>query len=154
FFAAVTGNTSHTALGVISNSSDVEIIDIGMTGHKMWGSEFADYQRTSFFPMATVKNIPSEFLPEKSVYNYPNPVTGNKTNIRYYLKESSEIKIMIFDLAGALVAELNSSGIGGFENETVWDVSNISSGVYYAHVDIKGNSGNSGNKIIKIAVIK
>ncbi len=154
FNAAVPGNTSHTALGVISNSSDVEIIDIGMTGHKMWGSEFADYQRTSFFPMATVKNIPSEFLPEKSVYNYPNPVTGNKTNIRYYLKESSEIKIMIFDLAGALVAELNSSGIGGFENETVWDVSNISSGVYYAHVDIKGNSGNSGNKIIKIAVIK
>ncbi|MCK9279035.1 MAG: T9SS type A sorting domain-containing protein [Melioribacteraceae bacterium] len=147
-------NTLHTAVGVITNLTELEVIDIGLKSDKIWGSSFADFSKTSFFSMASVKNVSSDFLPEKSVYNYPNPVTGSTTNIRYYLKESSEIKIMIFDLAGALVAELNSTGIGGFENETVWDVSNISSGVYYAHVDIKGNSGSSGNKIIKIAVIK
>ncbi|MFA7287872.1 MAG: T9SS type A sorting domain-containing protein [Melioribacteraceae bacterium] len=154
FNSQESANILNTAVGVISNLTDLEVIDIGIKSDKMWSSGFSDFSKTSFFPMATVKNVPSEFLPEKSVYNYPNPVTGNTTNIRYYLKENSEVKIMIFDLSGALVAELNSNGIGGYENETVWDVSNISSGVYYAHVDIKSNSGSSGNKIIKIAVIK
>ena len=87
-------------------------------------------------------------------YNWPNPVYGSSTNIRYYVSEDSDVKIKIVDLAGELVAELNNKARGGFDNETVWDVSKIQSGVYYAYIEVKGSSGNSANKIIKIAVIK
>jgi len=57
-------------------------------------------------------------------------------------------------MAGDLAAELSGNGIGGVDNEIIWDVTNIQSGVYFARVEAKGSSGQSSFKIIKIAVIK
>jgi len=57
-------------------------------------------------------------------------------------------------LAGDLVAELFDTALGNFDNETVWNVSDIQSGVYFAHLEVTGSTGKSDSKIIKIAVIK
>lgn len=94
------------------------------------------------------------FFPKERVYNWPNPVYGSETNIRYYVSEDSKINIKIFDLAGGFVAELNSDARGGSDNETVWNVTDIQSGVYLARVEASGVSGKKENSIIKIAVIK
>ncbi len=95
----------------------------------------------------------TEFFPKSFVYNWPNPVYGNTTQIRYFVSENADVTIKIFDLVGLKIAELKSRAVGGIDNEIQWDVSGIQSGVYLAHVE-----ANSGNKtesaIIKIAVIK
>lgn len=95
------------------------------------------------------------YLPQESVYNYPNPVVSGQTFIRYYVSEDSDISVKIFDLAGDYVAELKGFGQGGMDGEISWNVGNIQSGVYLARVEAKSTvSGKSDYKIIKIAIIK
>ena len=60
--------------------------------------------------------------------------------------------IKIFDLAGDLVTEFDGPGVGGRDNETVWDVSGVQTGIYYAHIDASGPAA-SGAVVIKIAVV-
>ncbi len=95
------------------------------------------------------------YFPEELAYNWPNPVYEGETYIRFYVAEDSKAIIHIFDLAGALVAEMNVNALGGINNEIAWDITGIQSGVYFAHLEVTGAlSGNSGYKIIKIAVVK
>ncbi|MDW7682377.1 MAG: FG-GAP-like repeat-containing protein, partial [bacterium] len=56
-------------------------------------------------------------LPEKAVYNYPNPTEGNSTVIRYYLRDAARVTIRIYDMAGELVQELEGSGFEAMDNE-------------------------------------
>jgi len=83
-----------------------------------------------------------------------HPVYEGSTNIRYFVSEDSKINIKIFDLAGDFVAELDDDAQGGMDNETVWNVSNIQSGVYLTRIEAVSNSGKSEFAIIKIAVVK
>jgi hypothetical protein len=97
--------------------------------------------------------LSSEFLPKSRVYNWPNPVYGRSTQIRYYTSEESNITVTILDLSGVKVTELKGSGTAGMDSEISWDVSNIQSGVYLARVEARGTS-KSEVAIIKIAVVK
>ena len=108
----------------------------------------------SFITSAFTNNTVNEFFPERKAYNYPNPVYGNQTAIRYYVNEDSKINIKIFDLAGDYVAELNDNAQGGMNNETVWNVNDIQSGVYLARIEAAGLSGKTESVVIKIAVVK
>ncbi|MEK6553482.1 MAG: hypothetical protein AABZ54_08555, partial [Bacteroidota bacterium] len=123
-------------------------------GKSYWSGEYGDAINSSFVAAPSLSQQVTDFFPVNKAYNWPNPVYGSSTNIRYYVSEDSDVKIKIIDLAEELVAELNNKARGGFDNETVWDVSKIQSGVYYAYIEVKGSSGNSANKIIKIAVVK
>lgn len=91
---------------------------------------------------------------EAKAYNWPNPVYDDVTYIRYYVGSDSDIEIKIFDIAGDFVDEITDEATGGFENETPWNVTDIQSGVYMAHLKVTGKAGGSASKIIKIAVIK
>ena len=95
----------------------------------------------------------SEFFPAERVYNWPNPVYGGKTYLRYYLRADAEVRITLYDLAGDLVAEFPGPGIGGADNEIGWDVAGVSSGIYFAHIEASGAAGN-GKAIVKVAVVK
>lgn len=108
----------------------------------------------SYFALPERQAAGSENLDKNLTYNYPNPVYEGSTYIRYYVKEDSRISIRIFDLAGELAAELNSSARAGVESETKWDVSAIQSGVYLARIEAVSASGKTESKIIKIAVVK
>lgn len=119
-----------------------------------WGSEYAGNTNNSTISIISQDGRITEFFPLDKTYNWPNPVYGSETNIRYYVAENAEIDIKIFDLAGGLVAELKDNAIGGYDNETIWNVTNIQSGVYYARVEVKSSNGQSASKIIKIAIIK
>jgi hypothetical protein len=124
------------------------------TGRKDWSELFGNNSNHSSLSSASNTNTINEFFPTSRAYNYPNPVYNGQTAIRYYVGEDSKINIKIFDLAGDFVAELNDDAQGGLDNETVWNVSNIQSGVYLARIEANGSSGKSESVIIKIAVVK
>lgn len=107
----------------------------------------AEWTPTSIIPRDNT------FLPKMRVYNWPNPVYGNSTNIRYYTSEDANITITILDLSGVKITELKGKGFKGMDNEVVWDVSNIQSGVYLARVEAQGPN-KSDVTFIKIAVVK
>jgi len=81
-------------------------------------------------------------------------VYDSKTYIRYYLNGTpSEVIIKILDLSGELVVALPSKGVANADNEVVWDVSTVQSGIYYGVVEATID-GAKETKIIKIAVVK
>lgn len=123
-------------------------------GNIYWSEEYGNPQNNAFVDAAENTNRINEFFPTERAYNYPNPVYGGETFIRYYVAEDSRINIKIFDLAGDYVAELTDEAQGGMDNETIWDVTNVQSGVYLARVEATADSGNSEFAIIKIAVVK
>jgi hypothetical protein len=96
----------------------------------------------------------SEKLPADKVYNWPNPVYDSKTYIRYYLNgNTSTVNIKILDLSGELITKLAGSNYSNSDNEVVWDVSNVQSGIYYGVIEADID-GSKETKIIKIAVVK
>ncbi len=97
--------------------------------------------------------ISSAFFPKERAYNWPNPVYGGKTFIRYFVKENATVKIKIFDLAGDLVTELNGPGVAGVDNEVEWNVGEVQSGVYLARIEANG-AGKSEVVVVKVAVVK
>jgi hypothetical protein len=63
------------------------------------------------------------------------------------------VTIRIYDLSGDLVDEFPGSGHDHTENEMVWDLSDIASGVYLCRVEARG-SGGTETAFCKIAVVK
>jgi len=144
-----------TALAVITEENRFMSWTISQfDGKQFWTEENGSPSNASFVKAADNTESITEFFPQSKAYNWPNPVYESTTNIRYYVSEDSDAEVNIFDLAGDLVAKLNGKGTGGFDNEIVWDVSDIQSGVYFAHLKVTGVSGKTDTKIIKIAVIK
>lgn len=98
--------------------------------------------------------VVSDKLPKDKVYNWPNPVYDNKTYIRYFLNgTTNEVIIKILDLSGEMVIELRGTTNPKTENEIVWDVTDVQSGVYYGVVEAEID-GTKESRIIKIAVVK
>jgi hypothetical protein len=95
----------------------------------------------------------SDFLPRARAYNWPNPAYGGKTMIRYFVQEQAAVSIKIYDMAGDLVATLQGPGIAGMDNEVAWDLADVQTGIYFAHIDAAGTAS-SGSAVVKIAVVK
>ncbi len=119
-----------------------------------WGQYLKDGHHTALYIAQISEPTKSgNLMPEKMVYNYPNPTEGNSTAIRYFLMDAAEVSIRIYDMAGELVEQLVGPGLGGIENEVNWDIARVQSGVYLARVRAKGDN-ETDVAIIKIAVIK
>ncbi|HSQ77094.1 MAG TPA: FG-GAP-like repeat-containing protein, partial [Bacteroidota bacterium] len=119
-----------------------------------WPQYQRDQERAGLDTTNTIGTpLADAFFPSSRAYNWPNPAYDGKTMIRYYVRESATVQITVYDMAGDLVASLNGPGVGGMDNEVVWDLAGVQSGVYFAHIDAAGQSG-SGSAIVKIAVVK
>ena len=94
----------------------------------------------------------SHLFEKESVYNWPNPNLENHTFIRLRLNTSATVNIKVVDLVGDPVMQTSFFGNEGI-NEYRWDLSNVSSGVYFARVEADGG-GSKEYSIIKIMVIK
>lgn len=123
-------------------------------GKLYWSEKNGNSYNSGFVDGAASQNFVNTFFPKEKAYNYPNPVYEKETFIRYYVSEDSKINIKIFDLAGDYVAELNDNASGGFDNETIWNVIGIQSGIYLARIEATSTSGKTESNIIKIAVVK
>lgn len=124
------------------------------TSQVLWGNFLADKNHTNHLNDAGVFTPKSsELLPKSLAYNWPNPVYGSTTNIRYYLGQPASVTIKIVNMAGELVDQLQGTNYVGMDNEVIWDVTNTQSGIYFAHITASGNGGVQ-RQIIKIAVVK
>lgn len=143
------------ALALVDQNNQFSAWEVGPAfGIVYWLEKNGDNLNSSFVPAAENKFASNEFFPKSKAYNYPNPVYDGVTYIRYFVSEDSKVNIKIFDLAGDFVAEMSSDASGGMDNETVWDVSSIQSGVYIARIEAVSQSGKSESNTIKIAVVK
>ena len=87
-------------------------------------------------------------------YCYPNPVRENKGTLRVESVNAEKIEIKLYDLTG-YYKDTFSKNITTSDNqisEWIWDVSDVESGVYFAHVDVSRKS-KTETHIIKIAII-
>ncbi|PID59819.1 MAG: hypothetical protein CR986_04555 [Ignavibacteriae bacterium] len=141
-------------LNSVSNNEQIFEWNIATEGKVFWGNKYGDNFNSTSLAKAGDSQQVSEFFPENRTYNWPNPVYGNETFLRTYVSEDSEVRIKIFDLAGALVDELSFFAKGGIDSEKVWNVKNVESGAYIAHVEVKSTTGKIKSKIVKIAIIK
>jgi hypothetical protein len=94
----------------------------------------------------------ADLMPDKSVYNYPNPAK-DETIIRYFLSRDAQVDIKIYDLSGDLVAETSQTGKANTENEYKWDCSKYASGVYLCRVEAKSDKGKNV-VFCKVALVK
>jgi len=89
------------------------------------------------------------------VYNWPNPSRHNEPiHIVYTAAAAATIEITIYDRTGRIVQSSSDSVSRWTGGETVWDVTSIASGIYYAHVEASFTGGGSTREILKMAVIK
>lgn len=120
----------------------------------LWKNYLNDkYHTNSNFARFTA-SYSGSCLPQDRAYNWPNPVYSNKTYIRYFLNgQATSVKIRIMDLSGELVTALDGTTNSGVDNEVVWDVSNVQSGIYIGV--IKPEGGDCSETVsFKIAVVK
>ncbi len=119
-----------------------------------WPSCFHDAAHTRLNTEELKSLMPGkDVLPERLVYNYPNPTEGNFTTIRYRLEASAEVMIDIYDLGGEKVAEFEGPGAAQTENEVIWSLNDVGSGVYLCRVRAKSTEQEKA-VIFKIAVVK
>ncbi len=93
-------------------------------------------------------------LPEKSFYNYPNPVTQGNTTIRYFLAENAtSVEFAIFDLSGQEVERFSGPTTGMVDNEVIWECAGVTSGVYRCMISVEF-SGGTETSFTDISIIK
>jgi len=87
------------------------------------------------------------------VYNYPNPVYGSRTSLRYFLAGNATVRVKVFDVLGEIVAEYEGHTTPNEYNEVVLDLSGLASGVYVYKVEAK-NSAQSEAVMGKLAIVR
>ena len=87
-------------------------------------------------------------------YSYPNPIRDQMGTLRVETVSAKSINVMVYDLAGYFIRSFTASQNeeGNQVTEWVWDVAELESGVYFAHVEASNNE-NIEISIIKVAVI-
>jgi M6 family metalloprotease-like protein len=109
--------------------------------------------RSDLIPGPADSTASGTLLPGRYTYNYPNPAYGDFTVIRYRLQKKARVRIRIYSLAGAEVAAFDGPGEGPADNEVLWKLSGVDSGVYFCRIQAMA-SGESRSAMIKIAVVK
>ena len=147
-----------TELAAVTDSGRVYLWNV--PGSKasgiVWGQADLDGTRNklfeSYYPLPPVNSASLDLLPARKVYNYPNPNQGDFTTIRYYLTIPAKVTVRIFDLSGTLITSLNGPGEGQTDNEVVWNVEHVASGVYLCQVEAKAGR-RTQRRLFKIMVV-
>jgi len=95
-----------------------------------------------------------DLMPSEKVYCYPNPVTGDRAVLRFYLGKEADVEVHVFNGVGELVNRMEAHKTGArADNEIVWDTSELESGLYLCRVLAKAG-GERQVVFVKAAVSK
>jgi hypothetical protein len=151
-------NLSNDSLSYSNSLSSVGFTDgictVGVSGYDLW-SNWGTSDTTFLISPS------GEFLPEKSVYAWPNPARGNSIHFHFYVNANADITIDIFNLEGKLVRTLSGTGQGGnpphlqSSNSIVWNISPISSDIYLFRIRATSRATGEVKSVIKkFAIVK
>jgi hypothetical protein len=97
---------------------------------------------------------PDGLFVASETYNWPNPVQGGPTRIRFQVTAPASVSIRILDLAGRMVDEIDvPSPDTGVPVEVTW-AADVPSGVYFARVRATAPGGRSEDRLVRMAVIR
>jgi CubicO group peptidase (beta-lactamase class C family) len=71
--------------------------------------------------------------------NYPNPFRSS-TNISFSLRNTGDVVLKVYDVAGREVVTLVDATMGNGEHNIVWNVTGLASGVYYYRLSCGGET--------------
>ncbi len=91
---------------------------------------------------------------QNTVLTYPSPATGNQVWFYYQIQGPAQVRIRIFNIVGEQGPTLhNSHGAGRF-GRTMWDTSQVASGIYLYKIIIDDQSGHREIGPKKIVIVK
>ena len=64
---------------------------------------------------------------------YPNPTSG-ATTVKYTLKNTSDVTVVVTDVTGKLISEVQNNAVNAGEQTLNFDASSYSNGVYYVTI--------------------
>jgi len=127
-------------------------------GRALWPMAGATADGGSYLPLDVIgsERALSEFLPADRFFNYPNPASGNRTTIRFYVNQPAAVTVTIFDALGDKVWERQRRvPDGNAIAELDWDISDVASGVYHCRLAAEALTGSESEVAFKtIAVVK
>ncbi|MEA2077818.1 MAG: T9SS type A sorting domain-containing protein [Candidatus Marinimicrobia bacterium] len=96
-------------------------------------------------PGVGVENVPATFV---LAQNYPNPFNP-VTNITFALPTSSDVNLIVYDMAGRTVKTLVNGYVNAGSYDVTFDASNLASGVYFYQL-----SADNTNIVKKMVLMK
>lgn len=120
-----------------------------------WRQKNHDFAGTNFLPKGSV-SLPAggALVADQSFYNYPNPVTGGRTALRYRLTAPARATLSVYDMAGNRIREpVAVPAEVGNDNEVPLDCSGLAAGVYLCRLEV---SSPAKKEVVfcKVAVVK
>ena len=145
------------SLYAVAEDGTTRVWTIGLAGDVAWGKLFQNVDNRGVAPAiqgSGSSGAAASLLDEAETYNWPNPIREGRTFLRFRTGEDAEVSIMIVDLAGALVDELDAGSVrGGVPTELEWST-DAPSGVYFARVTATTASGREESQLIRMAIIR
>ena len=129
-------------------------LDLASGGHTIWGQPGGDNRAYSLAAAALPGPDYAALLPSARLFSWPNPVRSGGANIHFTLsRQSEQVTVRIFDLAGNFVQEIIRENLPAGDNEIAWAIDQVQSGLYLARVEAQAGSERSF-AVIKIAVTR
>jgi len=138
---------------IISQHSIYQFGDASESNGNEWAFVHGDFGRSRSVELGYTFESVSENHHTRS-YCYPNPIRDNSGTIRVETVGAERVEVNLYDLAGYFIKTWTKDIFheGNQITEWIWDVTNIESGVYFAHVSVTGKNGTETN-VVKIAII-
>lgn len=143
---ALTG--SNSAIFAMSKAGEINAFAANVRGDVDWNSIYGSHGNLGSYrrPLPAPAQIDGAI---GYVYNYPNPA-ADQTTIRFSLRESGNVDIKFYNVAGDLVFDSPFAGVGGVDNEYRFDCSRLASGVYFCQVETQSGD----RKHCSVAIVK
>ena len=128
--------------------------EVSENHYNEWTSTHHDFGNTRTLHLNIPKRIPKSVLIDKDrTYAYPNPVYDDHVYFRIAVESAERIEIIIYDLAGYFIRQINLEGpLKSAIEEESWRVRDIEPGIYFANITA-WNGEQSETKVLKVAVI-
>jgi hypothetical protein len=124
----------------------------------LWPMAGHDLLNKGYVPLSVLGEeiADAEFLPKDKFFNYPNPVTGDMTTIRFYLNQPATVTVSIIDAVGDEIWSTERYvSEGNAVTEVGWELDDVASGVYHCRIEAVASSGGASKVAFKtIAVVK
>ena len=84
----------------------------------------------------------------KLYQNVPNPFNGT-TTIKFYVPESADVTLGVYNMLGEFVAEIASETYSAGKHEVVFNASELGQGTYFVRMSTDGFTATNNINIVK-----